>query len=148
MEGMTQETRKLTVRVVGRELPGAACEEYRDVHVAVQRGAEPDAPVRADAAEAVWEFEVDLAPAPDGTQDFKGPYAQGGRGARFFYLTWGELPPGGRFTMFRRAKLYFADIPPEALTTGSATAELTLTDEAGLPLCAAVRPPRVTWRAG
>lgn len=145
MEGMTQ---NLKLRVVGRELPGAECGGFRDVHVGVQRGKEPDGLVRADAPEAVWEFEVTTAPAPDGTPDFKGPYAQGRRGERFFYLTWGELPPGGGFAMFRRAKLFFADLPDEVLAAGSGVAELGLTDPAGLPLCAAVRPPRVTWRAG
>ncbi|MCI3930284.1 DUF5990 family protein [Streptomyces sp. AN091965] len=141
-------TQKLVLRVVGRELPGAECGEFRDVHVAVQRGREPEGPVRGDAPEAVWEFEVAMAPAPDGTPDFKGPYAQGKRGERFFYLTWGELPPGGDFAMFRRAKLFFADLPEDVLAAGAGVAELGLTDGAGMPLCAAVRPPRVTWRAG
>ncbi|GGO44970.1 DUF5990 family protein [Streptomyces lasiicapitis] len=141
-------TQTLTLRIVGRDLPGAECGGYRDVHVAVQRGAEPDRPVRADAAEVVFEFEVSVVAAADGTPDFKGPYVQGKRGERFFYLTWGELPPGGEFAMFRRAKLWFADVPEAVLTAGVGVGEVGLTDEKGMPLCAGVRPPGVAWGVG
>jgi hypothetical protein len=84
---------------------------------------------------------------PDGW-DFRGPYVQGRRGERFFYLTWGELPPGGSFAMFRRAKLYFADLDPPA---GSLfEAHLGMTDvhgDAGLRLGATTpRPVANRWR--
>ncbi|MGA4842382.1 DUF5990 family protein [Streptomyces sp. G45] len=137
---------QLTVRVVGRDLPGAVCGDYRDVHVAVQRGSEPEGLVRGDADEAVWEFEVRVVSGADGGVDFRGPYVQGRRGARFFYLTWGELPPGGRFAMFRRAKLFFGDLPVEGVVAGGVVGELGLTDGAGMPVCAGVRPPEVGWR--
>ncbi|MFD9910186.1 DUF5990 family protein [Streptomyces sp. NPDC059063] len=140
--------RRLTVRVVGHDLPGAECGDYRDVHVAVQRGGEPEGPVRGDAGEAVWEFEVTAVPGADGGTDFRGPHVQGKRGERFFYLTWGELPPGGPFAMFRRAKLFFADLPGEAVGAGRVVGELGLTDGEGMPLCAGVRPPGVEWRVG
>ncbi|NUL05868.1 hypothetical protein HRW07_22070, partial [Streptomyces lunaelactis] len=74
------------------------------------------------------------------------PYVQGRRGERFVYLTWGELPPGGEFAMFRRAKLFLADLPEQALSGGAVETGLGLTDGAGMPLCAAVRPPLITWR--
>ncbi|MFF9915424.1 DUF5990 family protein [Streptomyces sp. NPDC013457] len=83
--------------------------------------------------------------APDGTRDFRGPYVQGRRGARFLYLTWGEVPAGGAFTMFRRAGLLLGDLPAQAVERGSAEARLGLTDACGMPLCASVRPPRVRW---
>ncbi|MCT4352019.1 DUF5990 family protein [Streptomyces sp. Je 1-79] len=136
---------ELSLRIVGGELPGRACGEYRDVHVAVQRAREPDGAVPADAAEAVWEFTVETVRAPDGTRDFRGAYVHGRRGARFLYLTWGELPPGGAFTMFRRAKLFLDDLPEPALDRGAAEGRLGLTDACGMPLCAAVRPPRIRW---
>ncbi|MEI5100188.1 DUF5990 family protein [Streptomyces sp. PmtG] len=139
-------TEHLTLRVVGRDLPGAECGGFRDVHVGVQRGKEPEGLVRADAASAAWEFAVRVVAAPDGTADFRGPHVQGARGARFFYLTWGELPPGGSFAMFRRAKLFFADLPAEVLAAGAGVVELGLTDGAGMPLCAAVRGPGLGWR--
>lgn len=142
---MTDTTQKLAVRLVGRDLPGAECGGHRDVHVAVQRGAEAERPVRADAAEVVFEFEVTVVTGPDGRPDFKGPHVQGKRGERFFYLTWGELPPGGEFAMFRRAKLWFADLPEDAVAAGAVVGEVGLTDGKGMPLCAGVRPPVVGW---
>ncbi|WP_329388391.1 DUF5990 family protein [Streptomyces sp. NBC_01351] len=135
----------LALRIVGRELPGRECGGYRDVHVAVQRGREPEGAVPADAAEAVWEFTVEAVAAPDGTRDFRGPHVQGRRGARFLYLTWGEQPPGGAFTMFRRAKLMLDDLPARSVERGTAEARLALTDRCGMPVCASVRPPAVTW---
>ncbi|MEO3973103.1 DUF5990 family protein [Streptomyces sp. CAU 1734] len=143
---------RLTLRITGRELPGADCGEYHRVHVGTQRGREPDQLVSAGAAEAVFEIPVETFTAADGTPDFRGPYVQGRRGARFVYLTWGELPPGGGpaapdgFRMFRRAKFLLGDLPPEAAAGGVAETSLGLTDPQGLPLCAALRPPRITWR--
>ncbi|WP_329112419.1 DUF5990 family protein [Streptomyces sp. NBC_01353] len=60
---------ELFVRIVGDDLPGRECGEYRDVHVAVQRGRDPEGAVPGDAPEAVWEFTVRpstprTAPAP------------------------------------------------------------------------------------
>ncbi|ASU81668.1 hypothetical protein CDO52_01625 [Nocardiopsis gilva YIM 90087] len=135
----------VSLRIIGRDLPGRECGEYRNIHVAVQRGREPEGAVPGDAAEAVWEFTVETVVAPDGTPDFRGPYVHGRRGARFLYLTWGEQPPGGPFTMFRRAKLFLDDLPAEALDRGTAEGELGLTDSCGMARCAAVRPPDITW---
>ncbi|MFF7711716.1 DUF5990 family protein [Streptomyces sp. NPDC007988] len=138
----------LTLRITGRDLPGRDCGDFFDVHVGTQRGTKPDQLVPADAEEAVFDLTADVVAAPDGTADFRGPWVQGPRGARFVYLTWGELPAGGTFAMFRRAKLFLGDIPPELVAGGSAETTIGLTDGLGLPLCAAVRPPRVVWRAG
>ncbi|MFD4771210.1 DUF5990 family protein [Streptomyces niveus] len=147
----------LTLRILGHDLPGTDCGEFRHVHVGTQRGGEPDQLVSADAAGAVFEIPVETVPAGDGpgggagdragggATDFRGPYVQGRRGARFVYLTWGELPPGGAFGMFRRAKIFLADVPGELLGAGTVETTLGLTDAAGMPLCAAVRPPAITW---
>ncbi|MEV4995173.1 DUF5990 family protein [Streptomyces niveus] len=139
----------LTLRILGHDLPGTDCGEFRHVHVGTQRGGEPDQLVSADAARAVFEIPVETVPAGDraeaGAPDFRGPYVQGRRGARFVYLTWGELPPGGAFGMFRRAKIILADVPGELLGAGTVETTLGLTDAAGMPLCAAVRPPAITW---
>ncbi|MFJ3581835.1 DUF5990 family protein [Streptomyces sp. NPDC090127] len=142
---MSADRTPLALRIVGDELPGRACGGYEDVHVAVQRGREPDGAVPGDAAQAVWEFTVDTLRAPDGTRDFRGAHVHGRRGARFLYLTWGEWPAGGAFAMFRRAKLFLDDLPASALDGGAAVGRLGLTDPCGLPLCAAVRPPRIRW---
>ncbi|MFC8075742.1 DUF5990 family protein [Streptomyces sp. NPDC057307] len=155
----------LTLRILGHDLPGADCGEFRHVHVGTQRGGEPDQLVSAGAAGAVFEIPVETVTAvgsarsagsadgeapgepPVAAPDFRGPYVQGRRGARFVYLTWGELPPGGDFEMFRRAKIFLADVPGELLDAGTVETPLGLTDAAGLPLCAAVRPPAITWAA-
>ncbi|MEU9008469.1 DUF5990 family protein [Streptomyces sp. NPDC048479] len=137
---------RLTLRITGHELPGSACGEYRHIHVGTQRGRDPDQLVSADAADAVFEIPVETVTAPDGTADFRGPYVQGRRGERFIYLTWGELPPGGTFAMFRRAKVFLAELPEEALAGGAVETCLGLTDGQGMPLCAAIRPPRIAWR--
>jgi hypothetical protein len=55
--------------------------------------------------------------------------------------------------MFRRAKLHLADVDPATLARAAAgegplVARLGLTDGGGLPLCARVRPPVVTWTCG
>ncbi|MFE5845254.1 DUF5990 family protein [Streptomyces niveus] len=155
----------LTLRILGHDLPGTDCGEFRHVHVGTQRGGEPDQLVSGDAARAVFEIPVETVPvetvpvetvpARDGAgdraggaaPDFRGPYVQGRRGARFVYLTWGELPPGAAFGMFRRAKIFLADVPGELLGAGTVETTLGLTDAAGMPLCAAVRPPAITWTA-
>lgn len=108
----------LSLRIIGRDLPGRECGGYRDIQVAVQRGREPEGAVPGDAAEAVWEFTVETVATPDGARDFRGPHVHGRRGVRFLYLTWGELLPGGTFTMFRRAKLMLDDLPPQAVERG------------------------------
>ncbi|MEU6882407.1 DUF5990 family protein [Streptomyces sp. NPDC046712] len=140
---------ELFLRIIGHDLPGRECGGYRDVHVAVQRGREPEGAVPGDAPEVVWEFTVETVGthegAPNDVLDFRGPHVHGRRGARFLYLTWGEQPSGAAFTMFRRAKLFLDDLPAQAVARGAAEGRLGLTDSCGLPLCAAVRPPRIRW---
>jgi hypothetical protein len=144
------------VRIVGTDLPGRSCapsdapEGYGNVHVAVQRGREPFELVPGDAPEAAWQFELTTRPGPDGGIDVGGPFAQGRRGERFMYLTWGAVDGLGHFTMFRRAKLMLADVDPAVLARAAAgeaplVGRLGLTDGRGLPVCARVRPPAVTW---
>lgn len=136
---------ELKVRIVGSDLPGTECGEFRDVHVAVQRKKDPDGLVRGDAAEAVWDFVVEVVPGRDGGADFRGPHVQGRPGERFVYLTWGELPEGGEFEMFRRAKIFLREVPEELAAGGTAEGRLGLTDGEGMPVCAGVR---VVWGAG
>ena len=125
----------------GHHLPGASCGPYDDVHVGVQVRRDPTDLVRADAESARWEVNIQVLNTPDGP-DFRGPAVQGRRGERFVYLTWGEVS-GSDFTMFRRAKLMLADVPdPKAETV---TARIHLTDHAGMPRCARLKPPALEW---
>lgn len=110
-----------------------------NVHVGIQVGREPAELVRADADAATWTTEVNVLPR-EGGADFRGPAVQGKRGDRFVYLTWGNVGPGGTFTMFRRAKLMLADLH-DLLDADRVVAEVHLTDECGGPRCARLRPP-------
>ena len=144
----------MQVRIEAHALPGRTCapadapEAYDNVHVGVQRRQEVVDLVPGDADAAVWSFDVTTRVTDDGTLDFGGPYVHGRRGDRFLYLSWGTVDPTGTFTMFRRAKLMFADIPPELLSAEGVVARLGLTDGRGNPLCARVRPPTITWSLG
>jgi hypothetical protein len=148
--------RAVLVRIEGVDLPGRSCapadagQGYDNVHVGVQRGREPYELVPGDAATAKWELELTTRPGPDGTIDVGGPFAQGRRGDHFVYLTWGTVDGDGGFTMFRRAKLHLADVDPAVLARAASgeaplVARLSLSDSCGLPVCARVRPPHVTW---
>jgi hypothetical protein len=149
----------MLVRIEARDLPGRSCApsdapaRYENVHVGVQRGREPVELVPGDAASATWDFELVTRPGDDGAIDVGGPFAQGRRGDRFVYLTWGTVDAGGAFDMFRRAKLHLADVDPDVLARAAAgegrlVARLGLTDACGNPVCARVRPPAVAWSLG
>lgn len=127
----------------GRDLPGSHCGDYRNVHVALQVGKEPENPVPGDAVEGVWEADVTVS-TRDGVPDFRGPAVHGRRGERFLYLTWGEVD-AGVFTMFRRAKLMLGDLRPEVTSAAVAVGTVSLTDACGMPLCARVVPPAIDW---
>lgn len=141
------------LRIEASDLPGRQCPApdgtYRNIHVAVQRRNRPGDlldPQPGDAASAAWTLECAVA----GT-DITGPHVQGGPGARFVYLSWGEIDAAGTFGMFRRAKLLLDAVPVDVLTaaadTGLLVARLGLTDAHGMPRCARVVPPVVTWAA-
>src|SRR5262245_38662282 len=135
--------RVMRIVIEGRDLPGAAFvsdgRPLENVHVAAQVSTHPVGLVRGDADGARWEFDV-RAVMTDGDVDLRGPAVHGKRGARFFYLTWGDVGPGEAFTMFRRAKLMVGDIDPELLAAaarddGELVATVSLTDERGCPRC-------------
>jgi hypothetical protein len=136
------------MRIEGRDLPGGDELRLRNVHVGVQRKAEVVERFPVTATEATWEFDVTVREV-DGLLDVGGPFVHGRPGARFVYLSWGNVS-GNSFEMFRRAKLMFGDIPTallrEAYEKGGLLAgELGLTDECGDPRCARVRPPDIVW---
>jgi hypothetical protein len=147
--------RTVLITIEGRDLPGRRFVSdgatLGNVHVGVQVGTQPDGLVRGDAPDACWH--VDVRAVVDGTGvDLRGPAVHGTRGARFLYLTWGDVGVDGSFSMFRRAKLMVADVDPTLLADvargdGELVAELALTDERGGPRCARVRPPAIAWRA-
>ena len=124
------------------ELVGQGCPVLPGVTVGVQRGGDVVQAVPADGGEVRWELEARVAPGPD----LLGPDVHGRRGDRFLYLVWSRPPDG----MFRRAKLMLDEVRPATLLAAEhaglrGTVSLTMPD--GSPLCAAVRPPVVTWDA-
>ncbi|MFE9658275.1 DUF5990 family protein [Micromonospora sp. NPDC006431] len=150
----------MRIRIEGHDLPGRDCggsddfPGYRNIHVGVQRRERPTQWLDlqpGDAAAVRWDLDCTAATVTKGGLDVRGPYIQGGPGRRFIYLSWGEVDRTGTFTMFRRAKLWIDGVENStahaAISGGRLIARLGLTDAKGHPLCAAVRPPKVTWSA-
>ncbi|HEX5201577.1 DUF5990 family protein [Paractinoplanes rhizophilus] len=138
----------MLIRIEGRDLPAGDELRLRNVHVGVQRKAEVVERVPVTAPAAAWELEV-TAREIDGLLDVGGPFVHGRPGARFLYLSWGNVSGSG-FEMFRRAKLMFGDIPTPVLRAafeggGVLVGELGLSDAYGDPVCARVRPPDIVW---
>jgi hypothetical protein len=150
IKGLTKEPRSIQVCIIGRRLPGRTCGAYTDVTVGLvgKVGRDPTDGVSADVHEARWETRVEVR-EKDGEPVFRGSAVNGPPGERFLYLTWigrvGDAAPA----MFRRAKLRLDAVPPEvlaeALRSGVLVGRLQLTAADGMPVCASVRPPSITW---
>jgi uncharacterized protein DUF5990 len=140
--------RAVRIEIRGHSLPGRRCGGYDDVAVGVQRGREVVDVTPADADAATWSFEVTEVRRPDGATDVRGPWVHGRPGARFLYLSWSGTG-GGASGMFRRAKLMLDDPALLAAAAGGVlVGRVGLTQRDGTPLCAAVRPPTITWTVG
>ena len=132
---------------MGVNLPGRSWCDRENIHVGIQQKAEVVDVVSGDAFEAVWDFTVDLRDT-----DFRGPHVQGRKGERFVYLSWGVVDEGGRFEMFRRAKLILGAIDPDVIGAADRPGHrlvgtVGLTGGDGSPRCAAIRPPAIDWKA-
>lgn len=150
---------RIQIHIEGSHLPGRTCGPggdfagYENIHVGVQRKDRPGellGPLPGDAPSASWTLHCTATTTADGVE-VGGPYVQNRLGGRFVYLSWGTVDENGLFSMFRRAKLMFADIGPDvleaAVRSGHLTARLPLSDANGRPLCARVRPPVIVWSA-
>lgn len=142
-------TGAVELHITGTDLPGRDCGDgYANVHVGIQIRRDADQVVPADADRVTFTTGLEIVER-DGVADFKGPAVQGRPGSRFVYLTWGNPGADGQFTMFRRAKLMLDEVDrptiDAARQSGVLRAVLALTDAQGLPRCAAVRPPDITW---
>ncbi|MFI7343025.1 DUF5990 family protein [Streptomyces sp. NPDC050085] len=152
----------MRIRIEATDLPGRTCAApaaegvtaYPNVHVGVQRRGRPGELLGlqpGDAPAATWTLDTTAEQTPAGT-DVRGPYVQGGPGRRFVHLSWGSVDDAGAFAVFRRAKLLLDAVPADVLAaaarTGLLVGRLGLTDARGMPLCARVVPPVVTWTAG
>jgi uncharacterized protein DUF5990 len=124
------------------ELLGVDCPVLPGVTVGVQRGPEVVDQHPADGTNPRWHLEARLVEG----RELRGPYVHGRPGGRFLYLSWLRSPEG----MFRRAKLMLDAVPDEVLAAAAAAGlhgRVSLVMPDGSPLCAAVRPPRITWSA-
>lgn len=151
----------MIIRIEGTDLPGASCapsperpEGHHGILVAVQGRKGPSDLVgvtAGHAADATWDLACTVVKPPPHV-DVRGPQIQGPPGRRFIYLSWGTSDGPDGFRLFRRAKLWLDAVPPgiwaEACDHGLLVGRLGLSDDRGNPLCAAVRPPRITWSSG
>lgn len=140
----------ITLRIVGHTLPGLNAGNRRNLHIGVQRGAAAVDLVPADARTATFTIPVRLVPGADSRSDFRGPFVHGKPGARFLYLTWGDVAEDGRFEMVQRLKIGLsgmdeamiaAALEPDAVLQGS----LSLTDQRGRPISASVPSGWIDW---
>ena len=147
----------MQIIITGHSLPGRDCSETAtfegrsNIHVGVQRRGKPHEIlnlVAGDTEIARWELAANLDRKPS-AWDILGPHIQGPPRGRFIYLSWVTVFEDQTFEMFRRAKLMLDAIPEhvidEADGSGVLHGDLGLTDAAGKPLCAAIRPPTITW---
>ncbi len=150
----------MKIRIEGFDPPGRYCgpepgfpRGHFNVHMAVQgRKGQSDlvGVLPGDEEAPAWELDCVIA-RPSPQADLRGPQIQGPPGRRFIYLNWGVVDSVTGFRMFRRAKLQL-DVVPAAIMTaaierGELVGRLALTDDDGWPVCASVRPPRITWSA-
>ncbi len=149
----------MKIRIVGFDPPGRYCgpgpdfpDGHRNIHVAVQgRRGQSDlfGLVPGDEQAPAWELDCAIVRSLPET-DLRGPQIHGSPGKRFIYLSWGVLDDPG-FQMFRRAKIWLDSVPPsvlaEAIERGELAGRVGLTDDDGWPVCASIRPPRITWSA-
>lgn len=88
----------------------------------------------------------------DGVPNFIGPYAQGPRDERFFYLSWGRGGSTPTFQMFRRLKVHLSHLTWKQIKAATRRGEplriaIDMTDRCGQPLCGSAWPddPAVSW---
>lgn len=121
------------------------------VHLGVQRQREPVDIVAPASGEAAFSLEFRLGP-DGGTPNFLGPYAQGDRTERFFYLTWGRGASAATFRMFRRLKVHLSHLTwrhIESSVRRNRPLQVTidLTDSSGGPRCGSAwsDDPGISW---
>jgi len=140
----------MTVRIVGHSLPGLNAANRRNLHIGVQRGAEAVDLAPADARTVTFTIPVRLEMDATARLDFRGPSVHGKPGARFLYLTWGDIAEDGRFEMVQRLKIGLSGLDeamiaaarePGVVLQGS----LGLTDQRGRPMSASVPAGRIDW---
>jgi hypothetical protein len=147
----------VVIDVVCRELPGSHCAAWPDdpglrpIWLGVQKGRAGEEWVPGDLDEVLFRPSFRVRRGTHGTPNFLGPYAQGKRDDRFFYLVWAADTADGRREMFRRLKVRLGHLSwptLEAAAAGEARVAvlLDMTDAHGGPLCATPPSSKIEWR--
>lgn len=140
----------MTLRIVGHSLPGLNAADRRNLHIGVQRAAEVVDRTPADARTVTFTIPVRLETDAGVRFDFRGPFVHGKTGARFLYLTWGDITEDGAFEMVQRLKIGLSALDaamiaaaqePDVVLQGS----LSLTDQRGRPMSASVPADWIDW---
>ncbi|MEP7215347.1 MAG: DUF5990 family protein [Anaerolineaceae bacterium] len=148
---MSAEPAVLKLELQGKNPPGGTFDGFENVHVGLQRQKAAVHLFRGDAENIAWTLDIETTAVDDNETDFRGPYVHGKRGARFLYLSWGDVGADGTFAMFRRAKVMLNAIEPRLLRLaragGTLSGSFSLTDARGRggPLCTTLRPPLIEW---
>jgi hypothetical protein len=141
--------RELTIEVLCERLP-SQCLPHEPIFLGIQKGREVVAVVPASQGRAMFHPTFRVT-AVEGRPNFLGPYAQGKREERFFYLSWGTKSDDGPFEMFRRLKVHLthlslARIGKATEAGGSIRVTLNMTDACGGALCgSAWEGERAQW---
>ncbi|MEO6568713.1 MAG: DUF5990 family protein [Opitutaceae bacterium] len=125
--------------------------EGEPIYLAIQNGREVVNITPAKLGRAIFKPEFRLAEA-NGAPNFLGPYAQGPRDERFFYLSWGKGGTAADFQMFRRLKVHLSHLQWKQIVSAAERGvplrvTIDATDRCGGPLCASAWPdnPAVEW---
>lgn len=124
------------------------------VRMAVQHGRDGLLSPYASTAElASFALTLSLGPArPDGSFNFRGPFAQGTPADRFIYLNSGTYAGQPDTLWSRRAKIKLAGIPQSLVETAAGDAHCAIearihgTARDGGPVCATVDPLSISWQ--
>jgi hypothetical protein len=142
----------ITVEITSQRLPGRVCGFYRDVAVGLaDKSGAIEGLVAADADRVRWTTVVEVS---DDTSapSIRGPAVQGPPEQRFIYLEWIGRHGAAPAARFRRAKLRLDAVPARVLAaarrSGVLRGDVDLVAPDGMPACASILPPRITWTSG
>jgi hypothetical protein len=140
----------ITIRIVGHTLPGLDVGGVHNLHVGVQHKVAAVDLVPGDAGRAEFTIPVDVVPGKTSRFDFRGPFVQGKRSARFVYLTWGGVDVEGSFEMVGRLKIQLSALDDDMLVAAQKPGSilegsLSLSDDNGKPVCGSLSPDRIRW---
>ena len=147
----TIKLQEIQIQIICQNLPGNQFQDRTSVRLGIQKGTCVIDDVSAEATSATFMASIRVVRHPKtGKLNFLGPYTQGTPQERFIYLCWGERRNEG-WDGFRRAKLQLRplslEVVEKALTNGQIiTVIIDMLDSKGEPLCATIKPDKVTWR--